>query len=508
MKRVLCSVLLFALLLSASSLLACSEKAGDGGDETTVTASPTASGDGTGGEADGGADSGARAYEYYEGHDFGGRDFHFINAPRLYWDMFTSVTADEMNGEVINDAVFERNALISQKLNCSLSEEGYAIASGEYWDELSPLMMAGDAKYDALCLPYRYTATSVTAGYLLNLDTLSNLHLDGGWWNRTILGATSLNHRHYIASSAAHFMSVDGMWCLYFNQSLMKNLQLELPYDTVREGRWTLDRLAEYMKAGANLNGDAAFAPPYDGRAQWSSSGASVYGFTSYTSVFQKLLYGMEAHMIDKDDEDKMVFAASDERFIDCAVKLAEIFSVPGQYLDANDDDGFSYNLNIFPSGRALFLGGELKDAQVFREMEDEFGVVPLPKYDESQDKYFTTLDFQMMTFAIPYTQAAPEDAALLLDAMSFETNEKILDKFLGNRIEQKGLRNEDSIEMLHIVYDGLGIDLGEAFDLFGTLSTDIKNNIPQGMTEFASLIERNKKPIVKQMNKLQEKFE
>ena len=263
-----------------------------------------------------------------------------------------------------------------------------------------------------------------------------------------------------------------------------------------------------YVEAGMNLNGDAAFAPCYDGRAQWSASGSSVVGFTSYTSVFQKLLYGMEAHMIDKDDDDKMVFAADNEHFIDCATKLTEIFSVPGQYLNANDDDGFSYNLNIFPSARAFFLGGELKDAQVFREMEDEFGVLPLPKYDESQSRYFTTLDFQMMTFAIPYTQSAPEDAALLLDAMSFETNEKILDVFLGNRIEQKGLRNEDSIEMLHIVYDGLGIDLGEAFDLFGTLSSTIKDNIPQGISDFASLIERNKKPIVKQMNKLQEKFE
>ena len=501
MKKHLSLILLCALLLPA--LAACSEKTQDPEKPADTPSAPT-SAEAAAAEND----TEARAYPYYEGHDFEGRDFHFINAPRLYWDMFTSVAPEEMNGEVINDAVFERNSKIGEKFNCSLSEEGYAIASGEYWDELSPLMMAGDPKYDVLCLPYRYTATSVTAGYLLNLDSLASLHLDEGWWNQTLLSATSLNHRHYIASSAAHFMNVDGMWCLYFNQAMMKNLGLDLPYDLVREGKWTLDRLAEYVEAGMNLNGDAAFAPCYDGRAQWSASGSSVVGFTSYTSVFQKLLYGMEAHMIDKDDDDKMVFAADNEHFIDCATKLTEIFSVPGQYLNANDDDGFSYNLNIFPSARAFFLGGELKDAQVFREMEDEFGVLPLPKYNESQSRYFTTLDFQMMTFAIPYTQSAPEDAALLLDAMSFETNEKILDVFLGNRIEQKGLRNEDSIEMLHIVYDGLGIDLGEAFDLFGTLSQSIKDNIPQGISDFASLIERNKKPIVKQMNKLQEKFE
>lgn len=496
--RGIIALLLVSLLLPLAA--ACSEKTGDPAETTSAagSAEPSAAAE---------TDPEVRSYPYYAGHDFGGKNFHFINAPRAYWDMFTSVTAEEMNGEVINDAVFARNALISEKLNCEITEEGFRLSSGEYWDELTPLMLAGDPKYDLLCLPYRYTAASVTGGYILNLDELNSIRLDENYWNQTILKATSLNHRHYIASSAAHFMSVDGMWCLYFNESLMNNLQLERPYDLVREGKWTLDRLAEYVKAGANLNGDSAFTPPYDGRAQWNQSGSSVYGFTSYTSVFQKLLYGMEAHMVDKDDEDQMVFAASSEHFIDCAVKLTQIFSVPGQYLDANDDDGFSYNLTIFPSGRALFLGGELKDAQVFREMDDEFGVVPLPKFNEAQSQYFTTLDYQMMSFAIPYTQAAPEDAALLLDALSFETNEKILDLFLGNRIEQKGLRNENSVEMLHIIYEGLGIDLGEAFDLFGSVANEIKDSIPQGNSDFASLIERNKKPIVKQMNKLQENF-
>ena len=502
MKRRISVILLLALLLSSLSACAKSPEETDkpGAESPSAPSSETPSAEE--------AEAEAPKYPYYEGRDLGGKDFHFINAPAAYWDMFTSMTAEEITGEVINDEIFERNARISDKLNCSLSEEGFTISSGDFWNELSPLMQAGDDKYDILCLPYRYTATSVTGGYILNLDELDSLHLDESYWNRTILDATSLNHRHYIASSAAHFMSVDGMWCLYFNETLMTNMQLAYPYDLVREGKWTLDKLAEYMKAGMSLNGDEAYTPPYEGRAQWNSSGSSVYGFTSYTSVFQKLLYGMQAHMIDKDDEDKMVFAASSEHFITCATKLAEIFSVPGQYLDANDDDGFSYNLNIFPSGRALFLGGELKDAQVFRDMDNEFGVVPLPKYDEGQDQYYTTLDYQMMTFAIPYTQKSPEDAALLLDALSFETHTAILDLFLGNRIEQKGLRNADSIEMLHVIYDGLGIDLGEAFDLFGTLSSDIKNNIPQGKTEFSSLIEKNKKPIVKQMEKLQENFQ
>ena len=241
MKRRISILLLCALLLSLAA--SCAKGADEAKKpDAAAPSSPSAEASPAGED-----DADLPKYPYYDGHDLGGRNFHFINTPAAYWDMFTSMTADEITGEVINDAVFERNARISEKLNCTMTEEGYRISDG-YWDELSPLMQAGDPKYDILCLPYRYTATCVTGGYILNLDELKNMHLDENYWNQTILGATSLNHRHFIASSAAHFMSVDGMWCLYFNQALMRNYQLDFPYDLVREGKWTLDRLLEYER--------------------------------------------------------------------------------------------------------------------------------------------------------------------------------------------------------------------------------------------------------------------
>ena len=125
MKHSVPWILVCALLLPL--MAGCSSGPADPGEasqtQTAVPSTPDASQ--TASEEE------VRDYPYYAGHDFGGKNFHFLNAPRAYWDMFTSVTADEMNGEVINDAVFERNSRISEKLNCSLSEEGFAISSGE-----------------------------------------------------------------------------------------------------------------------------------------------------------------------------------------------------------------------------------------------------------------------------------------------------------------------------------------------------------------------------------------
>ena len=92
MKKHIALILLCALLLPA--LAACSEKP-DGKEKPAETqASPSAA------EAAAEDEPEARAYPYYEGHDFEGRDFHFINAPRLYWDMFTSVAPERAAGLV------------------------------------------------------------------------------------------------------------------------------------------------------------------------------------------------------------------------------------------------------------------------------------------------------------------------------------------------------------------------------------------------------------------------
>ena len=87
MKKHTALILLCALLLPAFA--ACSEKPDSKEKPAETQAAPSAA------EAAAEDESEARAYPYYAGHDFQGKKFHFINAPRAYWDMFTTVAAEE-----------------------------------------------------------------------------------------------------------------------------------------------------------------------------------------------------------------------------------------------------------------------------------------------------------------------------------------------------------------------------------------------------------------------------
>ena len=65
---------------------------------------------------------------------------------------------------------------------------------------------------------------------------------------------------------------------------MLADLGLETPYDLVRDGAWTIDKLHEYATAGANLNGDSSFA--------WDENGSAIYGLASYEDSLNAFITG------------------------------------------------------------------------------------------------------------------------------------------------------------------------------------------------------------------------
>ena len=70
---------------------------------------------------------------------------------------------------------------------------------------------------------------------------------------------------------------------------------------------------------------------------------------------------------------------------------------------------------------------------------------------------------------------------------MSCESEKRVLDKFISNTIEQKGLRNEESIEMLGLIRQTLSFDPGVAFQIATDLENKLRDNLVSGSEGFAS---------------------
>ena len=484
------TAVLLASLLLASTLISC----GSSGDDTpavTEAQNNTAAVETEAAETE--------AVYPYETPDLNGYTLRVLSSGFL-WDMFQEVDVTETNGEVLNDAVYNRNRKVESKLNCTFEETNFEVNDDptNLNTHLKNIVLAGEDAYDVAYACIYLTPAMVTDGYFRNLLDIEGLHLNEAWWDSVVAENGTVEDALYFVTSPMQLMPYDGAWALFFNESMMERNDLEKPYDLVREGKWTIDALLEYTKAIANMNGDASF--------KWNVNGNAIYGISSHQFSPDKFILGAGEYVIEKNDAGELVFAANDERFFNVVDKLSDLLdNNTGYTLYSSNTDfdaeagGYMY---VFEAGRSMFLTAEIKGAQLLRNMEDTFGIVPYPKYDENQESYYSSFVNQCYYYTIPVTSPNVYETAVISDYTSYLSMQEVLPVYYGNVVEQKGLRNQDSIEMLDIILGSKSIDLGILFGWSNALLESMRDKFFAGTIDIASLVEKQQASIEKKMVK------
>ena len=312
----------------------------------------------------------------YPDIDGNGADFTFLS-PSTTWGYYTDVVRDEISGEVLDDAIYNRNRFIEQQFNIELKAVERDI--GEINGALRRVITSGDDIYEAAFIPAFFggnVGALINANMLCNLYDIATMDFEREWYNQTMLkeAAMGKGRQVYYAGCDINVMTVQSIVFIYFNQDMMSNLGIELPYNAVREGKWTYDMFYEYMARGANLNGAESF--------KWDPSGPANYGFVAHDNCAVALFEGSCERFINTDSDNMPQLAIEGERFLNVLLKLEDMLvnSPDGYFMFANDNPATGFHFEpIFRNGRALMITGELKAADVFRDMETTFGIAPIP---------------------------------------------------------------------------------------------------------------------------------
>lgn len=219
MKKRISILLLCAMLLAGCA----AEKEAENGTDTTSSDNGTV--ESTAEETE------TTVYDSLVTEDFGGYTFHMLNGVSNY--AYVLLTAEELTGETINDAVYNRNSLVSDRLNVNLEEY---IAD---WNETSPtvdaLILAGDNAYDIFFDESQFSMQYVAKGNTADLHT-TEMQLDKPWWDAGSMETMSLGDRLYTVNGDLHLMYGESAWVFYMNKQMLEDYSLESPYTLVKEG--------------------------------------------------------------------------------------------------------------------------------------------------------------------------------------------------------------------------------------------------------------------------------
>ncbi len=469
-KSMTAALLLLASLLTAASVTACGgdteTPAGNDGTAADTTAAVTAGED-------------TSAYKYAE-IDCGGEEFHILNT-NTTWGFYTTIYHEETTGDILDDTIFEANSKVEEAFNVKLKVTEVEITQTA--NEYSKTILSGDDVYQTALMSAGRSSSVMLESYVLDLSEIPEMQLNQPWWDQQVKEYSHLggSDRVFFGISDINLMNFEVIEGVYVNDDMLKNLDMPLLYDSVRDGTWTLSKMHEYMKAAVNLNGDTDWT--------FSLEGNAVYGLTFWEQTTPALMYGCGLDYVKLDKDGIPHLNVENEHFYNVTAKIAEMFKTKGETVYLNQSTKGLHYEDAFKDGRSLFTLAQLKGSTKFRDMEDTYGILPAPKYDEAQDRYYSFCTSNIVASTIPVTCGDPHRAAAIVDAMAYHAYADVLPVYYGVNVEQKQMRNEDSIEMLGIIGDTRAINIGSIYGWTSDLDTAIYQKLSKGDSAIASVI-------------------
>ncbi len=443
------------LWLLAAALLLTSCAASDPGETPEVTDTPEYEF----------TDEDGKLYESVPTDSCRGYVFRMLNATTV--SPASNMDAEEYTGDVLDDTVFARNLRVEQRVNAVIEQE--RDTPENVYDKTVNSVLAGDGMYSAVFTTPDYMSALALEGYILPAERLRGVDIEKPWWKKDASASVSLLGEIYMLFGDIQLSYYDAHSMVGFNADLVSETDgLDDPYDLADRGKWTLDKMFSMAKAvAADMDGNGVRT--FDDR----------YGAASDGSEMIPLLSGCGKKMTAYDDSGiPYITCGADESFYDVFMKISDALysytTLPYVYDTVrNSADNMSTSA-MFKSGNALFFVTDIGHLYSLRDMEYEFGVLPMPKENENQKDYISYISAKSVTaLGVPAILREPSYAFEIIENLAAESYriDGTRDNYLDRVLQFRYVNDERSRKNLVGVLESGVFDAGEIYD-FGGVAT------------------------------------
>ena len=137
------------------------------------------------------------------------------------------------------------------------------------------------------------------------------------------------------------------------------------------------------------------------------------------------------------------------------------------------------------------------------RDMEDDFGILPLPKLDAEQDSYYSTYQaWSGRCYVVPKGGSDLERTSAILEYMCSVSTDTLIDAYYDVTLQRKVSRDDESAEMLDIIFDSYTSDIGLTYEI-GGLRDLIQNMMKASSDTVVSTLASKKESVMSAAEKL-----
>lgn len=428
--------------------------------------------------------------------DYQGANFTIFMRDNQYFidDQFS----DELNGEILNDSLYNRNLTVQNLFNVNFKLA--KSTDSTYGSDGKNTILAGDDTYDLIAVHAR---SAFGYGYdHLALDwnkDLPYVSLDKPWYNADAQ-KLAINGKLYQMTGDISYQSFGRIVGMIFNKNILDELKIDYPYQLASEGKWTMDEFIRLSKSAVrDLDGDGQITFEKD----------RLGYITDWNYGPNQALFSSGEHMAIVNDDGWMELSVNTPRTIEVFEKFFAFTDSESAHIQIRGD--VNNVITLFKNNYTLFVDILLDNIRNLRDMNSEFGILPWPKYDEQSEKYFSLMGAGSNMFVVPISVKDHERASIIIEALSYYGWRDVLPNYKLSVIEGKYSRDDDSLPMLDLIYEGQTFDVGYFYDsgIFNSKLSDTGLNLADDENHnFASFYAANESSALECIKKINEAYE
>ena len=350
----------------------------------------------------------------------------------------------ELTGNALDEEFVERTGRTEDRLNVVLAldevEVDYTVAVATIRTNIT----TNQQKWDIIVGWSPRIPQIPAEGLYYSLNDFDYFDSTNVWWSQSLAKELTINGRMFMATGDVSKNYMDSAHAVFFNTRIAKAMDMDYSsfYKTVSEGKWTFDALLEASKNGnADLDGSGTM----DGKDQ--------YGLLIQTTRLQAFYAAAGVNLIPNDGETRPEFKVNVTELEQIWGKLQTLLSAPStRFVETQPELGDDY-ARLFVDGQALFLVQRLTVLTDYAtNMTDGYGVLPMPKYNEAQENYYTQLHACEL-WGIPIDCPDPEMSAAVMTSMGYDSHEVVLVPHFEKLLKTRYVKDSESGYMIDTIY-------------------------------------------------------
>ncbi len=429
--------------------------------------------------------------------DWDGKEFVILSNSGFWGEAFDMESESE---DPVNTAIYKRNRAVEKQYNVKITE----VKSDDPTTAIQNAYKSGSNDYHACYGCAHNIAPLAATGIFHDLTTVENLNLESVYWDQAMINDLKVDNKIFYVTGDILTTPLSGTFLILFNKRLHQNYDMPDFYQMVRDKKWTIDYLTQVVNdtgCGYVDNGDGVVGID------------DVFGMGIQDEALTGFFYGMGGRLTLKDENDLPVMNVNNQTTVDYINSINKLIKTGNNVINAHEWLEVTGNANfasvsVFNEGRSLFVCLIASGIGDFRDMTDDFGVLPMPLANENQENYSSFAYSGSQILSIPILNK--DDLAFtgfVLEALAAESYKTVTPAYYTQTLKGKYQRDEESYEMLDIAVRNRIWDFAYVCG-FGNIYSPFIIQIKEGSGTFTSFVRKLERTFKSDLDEYIEAYE